>query len=132
MDQVSFHNFFIINSCYTSNSYKSKIQNVKKVNKTKQQLRKLFTNLDQNKEDVLPESAFFEILSLNSIELNARDKALLTQKAKGASVKLNNAVRYRDALTMINIDHELAREGRDPFVECWIFRPVGSTVMDSV
>lgn len=105
---------------------------MKKVNKIKQKLRKLFANLDQNKEDVLPESAFFEILSLNAIELSARDKTMLTQKARGASVKLSNAIRYRDALTMLNIDHELAKEGRDPFAECWLYRPVGSTVMDAV
>lgn len=104
---------------------------MKKVNKIKQKLRKLFSNLDQNKEDVLPESAFFEILSLNSIELSARDKTSLTQKAKGSSVKLSNAIRYRDALTMINIDHELAREGQDPFDECWLYRPIGSIIMDA-
>jgi hypothetical protein len=105
---------------------------VKKVNKIKQKLRKLFANLDQNKEDVLPESAFFEILSLNSIELSARDKTTLTQKARGASVKLSNAIRYRDALTMLNIDHEHAKEGCDPFSECWVYRPVGTSVIDAV
>ena len=104
---------------------------MKKVNKIKQKLRKLFANLDQNKEDVLPESAFFEILSLNSIELSTRDKATLSQKARGASVKSSNAIRYRDALTMLNIDHELAKEGRDPFAECWVYRPVGTSAIDA-
>lgn len=105
---------------------------MKKVNKIKQKLRKLFANLDLNKEDVLPESAFFEILELNGIELSARDKTMLVQKARGPSAKLSNAIRYRDALAMLNIDHDLAKAGRDPFAECWVYRPVGTTVLDTI
>ena len=56
-----------------------------RMSKIKQKLRKLFINLDRNKEYVLPESAFFEILELNSIDLANRDKEILCRKAKGAS-----------------------------------------------
>ena len=108
------------------------MQNVKRVNKIKQKLRKLFINLDRNKEDLLPESAFFEILELNQIELSNRDKDLLCKKARGASQIQHNAIRYRDALQMINIDHEYSRKGQDPFLEQWLYRPTGVSVVDGL
>jgi len=84
------------------------------VNQIKQKLRKLFVKLDHYKEDVLSESAFFEILELNSIELCNRDKGLLSQKARGSSSFQKNAIRYRDALSMINVDHNYSKNGLDP------------------
>ena len=33
---------------------------------------------------------------------------------------------------MINIDHEYSRKGQDPFLEQWLYRPTGVSVVDGL
>ena len=50
--------------------------------------------------------AFFEILNLNNIVLSDLDKFNLSNRCRGQSIAGKDRIKYRDALTMINVDND--------------------------
>ena len=69
---------------------------------------------------VVPESAFFHILTLNNITLTDVDKSLLVKLCRGKSAtgpgqqSGGAEINFKDAIAMLNIDYDGGGEA-DPF-----------------
>jgi len=95
--------------------------------------------LDQNKLGVVPESAFFSILSLNNISLAEADKLQLVKLCRGKSATGPGQasggadVLYKEAIAMLNVNYvEGEEDSADPFTQPWTIRANQSGAVNSM
>ncbi|CDW86344.1 ef hand family protein [Stylonychia lemnae] len=88
-----------------------------KANKTKQKLKQMLKNIDQEKNGYVKDDLFYQLLTLHGIDLSQEARTVIN-----SSYKKKDKINYQDALTVIGIDQETAAAQ----VENWIVRTNGN------